>query len=44
MLPLRSVVEAIGGTVSWNSVEQKIDLKREGNSIELWIGKNNANG
>ena len=42
MLPIRSLIETLGGTIDWNSKEQKITLKLEEISIELWIGKNTA--
>ncbi len=39
MVPIRSVVEAMGGTVEWDGASQKITLKARGNTVEMWMGK-----
>ncbi len=39
MVPIRSVVEAMGGTVEWDGTSQKITLKARGNTVEMWMGK-----
>ena len=39
MVPIRAVVEAMGGTVGWDGGTQKITLKARGNTVEMWMGK-----
>ena len=42
LLPIRAVVEALGGTVSWDATERKVTITLSSTTIELWIGKNTA--
>lgn len=37
LLPIRSVIETIGGIVSWNEAESKVTIQVKGTTIELWI-------
>jgi len=39
MVPIRAVVEAMGGTVEWDGATQKVTLKARGNTVEMWMGK-----
>lgn len=39
MVPIRAVVEAMGGTVGWEGTSQKITLTARGNVVEMWMGK-----
>lgn len=39
MVPIRAVVEAMGGTVGWEASTQKITLAARGNVVEMWMGK-----
>ncbi len=39
MVPIRAVVEAMGGTVGWDGATQKITLTARGNVVEMWMGK-----
>lgn len=39
MVPIRAVVEAMGGTVEWDGSTQKITLKARGNTVVMWMGK-----
>jgi len=39
MVPIRAVVEAMGGTVEWDGATQKVTLKARGNIVEMWLGK-----
>jgi len=39
MVPIRAVVEAMGGTVEWDGATQKVTLKARGNIVEMWMGK-----
>jgi hypothetical protein len=42
LLPIRSIVESIGGTISWADYEEKVTIQCRGKVIELWIGNNTA--
>lgn len=42
MLPLRSVVENMGGTVSWNAEKQLITLKYNGSTVTMTLGSKTA--
>lgn len=39
MVPIRAIVEAMGGNVDWDDATQKITLKARGNTVEMWLGK-----
>ena len=38
LLPVRAIIEALGGTVSWDATEQKVGIKIYNKDIALWIG------
>ena len=42
LLPIRFVVEPIGGAIVWNQAEKKVTITRGDTTIELWIGNNTA--
>ena len=37
VVPIRAIVEALGGTISWNGTERKVTIDFKGTTIELWI-------
>ena len=37
-VPIRSIIESMGGTISWNGQEQKVSISLNNNIIELTIG------
>lgn len=39
MVPIRAIVEAMGGTVEWEGSTQMITLKARGNTVIMWLGK-----
>ncbi len=39
VLPIRSVVEAMGGNIQWDGTTQKISLIAKGITVEMWIDK-----
>lgn len=39
MVPIRAIVEAMGGQVEWDGSVKKITLKARGNTVEMWLGK-----
>jgi hypothetical protein len=42
LLPIRAVVEALGGTVGWDASTKKVTVSLGATTIELWIGKSIA--
>jgi hypothetical protein len=42
LLPIRAVIEALGGTVGWDPNEKKVTVTLGSTTIELWIGKSIA--
>lgn len=38
LVPIRAVVQAMGGLVGWNSETQQITLEGQGNRVEMWVG------
>jgi hypothetical protein len=39
LLPIRAVIEAMGGVAEWNGGEQKILLSAHGHTLEMWVGR-----
>jgi hypothetical protein len=39
MVPIRAIVEAMGGTVGWDGNTEKITLNARGNIVEMWLNK-----
>ena len=39
MVPIRAIVEAMGGTADWDNATNKITLNARGNIVEMWLGK-----
>ncbi|MBM7561446.1 copper amine oxidase N-terminal domain-containing protein [Fusibacter tunisiensis] len=39
MVPIRAIVEAMGGTIEWEDATQKITINARGNVVEMWVGK-----
>ncbi len=42
VVPIRAIVEALGGTIEWDGTERKVTINFNGTTIELWIGKPQA--
>ena len=42
LVPLRALVEHLGGTISWNAKTRQVTLKARGTTIVLTIGKSTA--
>jgi len=42
LVPIRVIVEALGGTITWDGTEKKVTITFKNITIELWIGKNTA--
>ncbi len=42
VVPIRAIVEALGGTIEWDGVARKVTINFNGTVIELWIDKPQA--
>ena len=42
LLPIRSIVEAIGGEIKWNESERKVTILVGATTIEMWIDSTNT--
>ena len=40
LLPIRAVIEAIGGSVLWDATNKKVTIQCSGKTVILWIGYN----
>ncbi len=43
IVPIRAIVEAMGGNVGWDDPTKKITLNNKGTSVEMWIGSTKYN-
>lgn len=39
LVPIRTIVEAMGGTVEWNEAEQKVTLNVGGHNVQMTLGQ-----
>jgi len=39
MVPIRAIVEAMGGTIDWEQTSKQITLSARGNTVKMWLGK-----
>ena len=39
MVPIRAIVEAMGGSIDWDGNEKKISLNARGNRVEMWLNR-----
>jgi len=42
LLPIRAVIEALGGSVGWDAVERKATVTLGTHAVEVWIGSRQA--
>jgi hypothetical protein len=42
LVPIRTVIEAFGGSIDWESSTRKVTLTLGKDSLDLWIGKSQA--
>lgn len=40
LVPIRAIIEALGGTVDWEQEEQKVTVALHDKAVELWLDKN----
>lgn len=39
MVPIRAIVEAMGGTIEWEGTARKITIRARGNVVDMWVDK-----
>ncbi|PIE77081.1 MAG: hypothetical protein CSA13_01260 [Clostridiales bacterium] len=39
VVPIRAIVEAMGGTIDWDGTARKVTITARGNSVEMWLDK-----
>ena len=39
LLPIRAIIESLGGGIAWDGAEKKVSITLGSTKIELWIGK-----
>jgi hypothetical protein len=42
LLPIRAIIESMGGTIAWDAVEKKVTIVCGGRTVEMWIGSLNT--
>lgn len=42
LVPIRAIIEAIGGTIGWDEKEKRIDISYKSSKMQLWINNKNA--
>ncbi|HWI54802.1 MAG TPA: stalk domain-containing protein [Desulfobacteria bacterium] len=42
MVPIRAIIEAMGGNLTWTAAEQRLDITLKSKVLKLWINKNTA--
>ena len=42
LVPIRAIVEALGGNIEWSATERKVTITLSSTTIELWISKSTA--
>lgn len=40
MVPIRAIVEAMGGSIGWDGSDSRITLNARDNQVEMWLNKN----
>lgn len=42
LVPIRAIMEGIGGEIGWDAAERRVDLKYKGTTLNLWLDNKNA--
>jgi hypothetical protein len=42
LVPIRAIIEAFGGSISWDATAKKVTIRLNNNTLELWIGQSIA--
>lgn len=43
MVPIRAVIEAMGGTLTWTAKEQRLEITLKSKQLQLWVNRTTAN-
>ena len=39
MIPIKAMIESMGGTIAWDGATQKVTIQARGTTLELWLNK-----
>jgi hypothetical protein len=39
MVPIRAIIEALGGSIDWDGATEKITMEANGHKVEMWLNK-----
>lgn len=39
LVPIRAIIEAMGGTVEWDGSQQKVSIGANNHTVEMWLGQ-----
>jgi hypothetical protein len=39
MVPIRAIIESLGGTVSWDDASRRLDIRLGSRTVTMWVGK-----
>jgi hypothetical protein len=42
MVPIRAIVESLGGSVGWNAAARRLDIRLGSRTVTMWVGKTTA--
>jgi hypothetical protein len=42
MVPIRAIVESLGGSVGWETVNRRLDIRLGSRTVTVWVGKTTA--
>jgi hypothetical protein len=42
MVPIRAIVESLGGSVDWDAAARRLDIRLGSRSVTMWVGKTTA--
>jgi hypothetical protein len=42
MVPIRAIVESLGGNVGWDAVARRLDIRLGWRTVTMWVGKTSA--
>ena len=42
LVPIRAIIDAIGGTIGWDGTERRVDISYKTSTLKLWIDNKNA--
>jgi hypothetical protein len=42
MVPIRAIVESLGGSVGWDTTDRRLDIRLGSRTVTIWVGKTSA--